>query len=229
MSIIPNPSPQEDEEEQGGQNSLANTLGLIIFLLAVGSQFIQPLFNWLGQFIGAGTANRLSSTLPSLFPLLIVGLVLLTVVISVVSAISSGIGRMRQNSEMRTTTSYPQTSYPQTSYPRPSATSPSYSSRRTISTDTYQPGVPSAPNMNDIFPPTSPQMRGGAYDKNLPRAPLPGKIDIKAPSTMVKNGQVRTPNFEPILDATVLTYGVLALLIGGAMLGGVAIAAGLLP
>ncbi len=222
MAILPEQRPEE--EEQSGQNSLANTLGLIIFLLAIGSQFIQPLFGWLGQFIGAGTANRLGSTIPNLFPLLIIGLVLLTVVISVVSSIAAGVGRMRRDSDTPTP-SLPPSPYPSTSGSYPSAAN--RGTTRSTTQQSYQPGVPTAPNMDTIFPHGQSKSSSSAY--NLPRAPLPSNPRLHQQSSMLKNGQVRTPDFEPILDATVLTYGILAILISGALIGGVAALAGFLP
>lgn len=222
MAILPE---QRPEEENSGQNSLANTLGLIIFLLAIGSQFIQPLFSWLGQFIGAGTANRLGSTIPNLLPLLIISLVLLTVVISVVSSIASRVGRMRRDGEPSLPTTPPPASYPMSSDPYPSASS--RSTTRTAAQQSYQPGEPAAPNMDEIFPQGRRKQSLPAH--NLPRAPLPGNTRLNQYSSMLKNEQVRTPKFEPILDATVLTYGILALLISGALIGGIAMLAGFLP
>ncbi|NJL05969.1 MAG: hypothetical protein HC911_13895 [Chloroflexaceae bacterium] len=238
MSLQPEYKDEEEQERQGG---LANSLGLIIFLLAIGSQFLQPVLAWLGQFIGAGAANRIGSTLPSLLPIIIVGLVLLSIVWSVGSAVARGIGGLQRGSEPNS----PMTSLPQTTpYSTPSTSVP-YSMPKSDAPmpfpgqgkasvppmyTTPHPNEQSyAPDMEDLFPHSKRSEGLPPSYNHLPRAPLPGKLEASAPSRMLKNGTITTPSFEPIIDSTVLTYGILASFIGLALLGGLVVLIGMLP
>ncbi len=227
--------PEYKDEEQERQGGLANALGLIIFLLAIGSQFLQPLLAWLGQFIGAGAANRIGSALPSLLPIIIVGLVLLSIVWSVGAAVARGIGSLQRSSEpdsptasLPKTTPYTTASGPKSDEPMPipgqgkASVPPMYTTPHSHE-QSY------APDMEDIFPHSKPSEGLPPSSRHLPRAPLPGKLEASAPSRMIKNGKITTPSFEPIIDSTVLTYGILASFIVLALLGGLVVLIGMLP
>ncbi len=241
MSLQPDYKDEEEQEQRGG---LANALGLIIFLLAIGSQFLQPVLAWLGQFIGMGAANRIGGTLPSLLPIIIVGLVLLSIVWSVGSAVARGIGGMRRNSELES----PTASLPQTKpYTTPSTlrTSDSYSIPKGDAPMPFPsqgkaavPPVYTAPDANepsyalkteDSFPRDERMESLPPRANQLPPPPLPGKLEVNTPSRMFKNGQITTPSFEPIIDGTVLTYGILASVLVLALLGGLAVLIRMLP
>lgn len=242
MSLQPDYKDEDEQERRGG---LANSLGLIIFLLAIGSQFLQPVLSWLGQFIGAGAANRIGITVPSLLPIIIVGLVLLSIVWSVGSAVARGIGGMRRDSELES----PTASLPQTKpYNTTSTTSTSVPYSMPKAADAPMPfpgqGKASVPpmytspepnkqlstlNTAEPFPLTKRSESLPQSYNQLPRPPLPGKLEASAPSRMLKNGQITTPSFEPIIDSTVLTYGILASFIVLALLGGLAVLIRMLP
>ena len=237
MSLQPEYKDEEEQERQGG---LANSLGLSIFLLAIGSQFLQPMLAWLGQFIGTGAANRIGSTLPSLLPIIIVGLVLLSIVWSVGAAVARGIGGMQRGSEPdspmaslpKTMSNATSTSVP---YGMPKSDAPmpfpgqGKASVPPMATTPHPSESSYAPDMEDIFPHSTPREGLPPSSKHLPRAPLPGKLEASAPSRMLKNGKIITPSFEPIIDSTVLTYGILASFIVLALLGGLVVLIGMLP
>ncbi|NJL32737.1 MAG: hypothetical protein HC893_01375 [Chloroflexaceae bacterium] len=89
-----------ESRDNRNKNNISNWLGILFFVIFLGAQFIQPLFNMLAQFIGQATAQRLGASLAPLLPIVVIGLVVISILVSVMSAIGRGVTRMRDSVEL---------------------------------------------------------------------------------------------------------------------------------
>lgn len=220
---------RENETEQK-KGCGSNIIGLLIFFLIAGSQFIQPVLNSLGQVLGPQTAQQLGSSLSSLLPFIIVGLVVLSVIIPLLTAIARGVGQLGQGNNPppprpvnlpSPTTSLPgQSRLPPSRLPSswptqsgttlPSSSYPSSSIPRR-STGYSSPSTRSTTSASSIY-------TGGG---SLPRPILTGtSMDMERMRVSMGGQQpYKTPGFEPVVDGKVVTFGILGLLL---LAGGIA-------
>lgn len=246
----PGAETEEEQQDEGG----FNWVGIVIFLLVVGSQFLQPLLNYLGQFIGQGAAQRVGGTLTNWLPMLVVGFIGLTIVIAVVRAIAGGVSRIQQSTEGAASPSnlpeqmrMPSSTFPDwasggshTTSSGPRSTTTSYIERleRMQHNQGEMPAnIGPATVSNSDIAQLPRGMRPAASDLyTMPRDMRPSSQEVPdvlrkvhAPSSFMRNGRLQTPGFEPIIDGTILTLGILAILVLVGLVGAVVVFAGIQP
>lgn len=233
---------ETEQEEKKGCGS--NLLGLLIFFLIAGSQFVQPALNMLSHVLGQQTSQQLGSSLSSVLPIIIIGLVVLSVIVPILSGVIRVIGRLTQGNDTPAPHPYGRRPSSATSLPAPS---------RLPASRTGQGG--------SSFPATS--ARSSPYGAPFPLAPTPGStpssqatqsssspitstwgtytstmytgkretvsrpigsgdLDLEQMRTRMGIPQMyQTPGFEPLVDGKVLTFGLLgAMVIGGSLVFG---------
>jgi uncharacterized membrane protein YphA (DoxX/SURF4 family) len=206
-------TPQRDQRAKK-KNGGGNWIGILIFLLVIGSQFIPQLLNNLSGILGPATTQQLSAVLPSLVPFFIIGLIILSIVVPVIMAVGRGLGRL---SESGSDTSYTATGY--------TASSSQGSGMPQLPSSPF--GVPNLPTSQGPFPRGVHlgQSRFENANSSLSQLPrgvnmeIPRGIDMERLSARGTPQRYTTPGFEPIVDGKVLAYGFVGLvLLGGALL-----------
>jgi hypothetical protein len=215
---------QQRNQRNKKKSNGGNWIGILIFLLVVGSQFLPQVLNNLSNVLGPATAQQLSAMLPSLVPIIILGLIILSIVVPLISAVGRGLGRLSENGS-------------DTSYTATTMTS-STTYAASSSQGSGLPNLPSSP----FGPPNLPTSQGpfprgvhlgqsrwdsasGSYSQ-LPRGinmEIPRGIDMERVSARATRQQYSTPGFEPIIDGKVLGYGIVAavVIVGVLVLGAV--------
>jgi uncharacterized membrane protein YphA (DoxX/SURF4 family) len=213
------PQNQQPNQRTKKKNGGGNWIGILIFLLVIGSQFIPQLLNNLSGILGPATTQQLGAVLPSLVPFLIIGLIILSIVVPVIMAIGRGLGRL---SESGSDMSYTATNTPTTTY---TASSSASSGMPKLPTSPF--GAPNLPTSQGPFPRGVHlgQSRFENANSSLSQLPrgvnmeIPRGIDMERLSARGTPQRYTTPGFEPIVDGKVLAYGFVGLvLLGGALL-----------
>jgi hypothetical protein len=205
-------TPQRDQRAKK-KNGGGNWIGILIFLLVIGSQFIPQLLNNLSGILGPATTQQLSAVLPSLVPFFIIGLIILSIVVPVIMAVGRGLGRL---SESGSDTSYTATGY--------TASSSQGSGMPQLPSSPF--GVPNLPTSQGPFPRGVHlgQSRFENANSSLSQLPrgvnmeIPRGIDMERLSARGTPQRYTTPGFEPIIDGKVLTYSIVGMLMFGGVL-----------
>jgi hypothetical protein len=207
------PSDQRNNRKKSG----GNWIGIIIFLIIFGSQFIPQILNSVQQVIGQGTAQQLAGSISSLAPILITGAIVLLALWSVVSGITRGMGSLNTPSRMPTST----------------GGNSAYIDASNIDTTTLplspfpQSKVPTSWNTSSPFPPgvhlgDTNLDRALTYSSQIPRGvnmEIPRSVNMEQISRSATPSRYHTPGFEPLVNGAVLMYGILVvLLVGGGLM-----------
>jgi hypothetical protein len=216
-------TPQNTQRDERGKkkNGGGNWIGILIFLLVIGSQFIPQILNNLSGILGQATTQQLGAVLPSLVPVIIIGLIILSIVVPVVLAVGRGLGRLSEgSSDMSYTASGSQTTYTTSS-----------------SQGSGMPQLPASPFGPPNLPtsqgpvPRGVNLGGSRFEtansslSQLPRGvnmEIPRGIDMERVSARATRQRYTTPGFEPIIDGKVLAYGFVAVVL---VVGGLALVA----
>lgn len=184
--------PDEEDTKKSG----FNWIGLVLFLIVVGAQFIRPLFNTVSQFfVGQATAAQLGSSLSSFLPLLIAGLVVLFAVVPAFMAILRGLGSLSSSNDLPARTQM----------------------------TTSGPGLP--PSMQHMGSGSlnysgMESHQSGDFTRTLQKSnartsPRPYGMDLDklAAEGMRTKEEYRAPGFEPVVSGKVVLFGILAVVL----------------
>lgn len=194
-------SPYNTGKKKDTGKGLSNWIGIIVFLLVIGSQFVQPLLHILSQVLGHAAAAQIGISLSSLLPMLIVGLVILSIVVSVLSGLVRALRRLGESSDS------------------PTGGGLAGMSSLEMPAWTEQPvRMPSAPAQKTPPPGYSPS---ASYQ---PPA-LPRGINISTRSLTSQPAPARPyqkPDFDPLVSGKVILFGIVGIVV---LAGGLAVGA----
>lgn len=204
------------------KNGGGNWIGILIFLLIVGSQFFPSIIQNITQIFGQSAGMQIGTSLTALLPYIIAGVVILSIVWSVLSNITRSTGS--GTSMPRTTLERPG-SLSSSPYERSRPLSSSTTGHVNLPTTSWKSGGQGSP-----FPPgvhlgqSRPEAATAAYSQ-LPRGinmEIPRSINMERLSASIRHGNpYKTPGFEPMVDPKLIVFGVLGLMliVGGLMFG----------
>lgn len=187
--------PQMPDEEENKKSGF-NWIGLVLFLLVVGSQFIRPLFNTVSQFfVGQATAAQLGSSLSAFLPLLIGGLVVLFAVVPAVMSILRGLGGLTSTNDIPARTQMT----PSGSGLPPSLQHMGSGSLNYSGMESYQSG----------------DFTRTLHKSNERTSPRPYGMDLDklAAEGMRTKQDYQVPGFEPIVSGKIILFGILAVVL----------------
>ncbi len=208
---------QPEERQNGGA-----WLGILIFALVVGSQFLPGILGLLSGILGQQTSQQISSSLSGLFPYAIVALMVISIIWSIVSGVIRAVNRnsgSTPTSTPRGTTISP-TTLPDTTrlppgirmeIPREVNLAGLSLSKASEKQTTLPEGVNFGKlNRTDAFSAMYTLPRGVNMD--IPRSRMLTQMGRQKPLT-------RAPGYDPIISPQVLTIMVLATILGAAAFG----------
>lgn len=208
----------QQEERQGG----GAWLGIVIFALVVGSQFLPGILGLLSGILGPTTTQQIGSSLSALFPYAIVALMLISIIWSVVNGVIRTINRNNGGTPTRmprgttlSTTTLPDTTRlpPGIRMEMPREVNLAGLSLRGASEKqtTLPEGVNFGMlNRTDAFSAMYTLPRGVHMD--IPPSSMMTQMRRQKPIT-------RAPGYDPVISPQVLTFLVLTALLGAAAFG----------